>query len=168
MSNLKLFQHNFFLNSRRGIPARKRKKNSLIFGGDEVVSIPVRSPKKKSPVKASNGSSVSPSPSSLSSPKKDAEKEKKEAMLKPVCIVFNGFYAHHRYNRHSSKPSKYLNLCIEGRIFIILSYWFNLYSGVCSHSDERRETAGSSRAWQPGPWAKRKYFGGESWKLYNG
>jgi len=47
--------------NRRGIPARKRKKNSLIFGGDEVVSIPVRSPKKKSPVK---------------SPKKDVEKEK--------------------------------------------------------------------------------------------
>ncbi len=35
----------------RGLPARKRKKNSLIFGGDELVSIPVRSPRKKSPIK---------------------------------------------------------------------------------------------------------------------
>ena len=37
----------------RGIPARKRKKNSLIYGADDLVSIPVRSPKKKlsSPVK---------------------------------------------------------------------------------------------------------------------
>ncbi len=33
--------------NRRGLPARKRKKNSLIYGMDEVVSIPVRSPKKK-------------------------------------------------------------------------------------------------------------------------
>ena len=37
----------------RGIPARKRKKNSLIYGSDDLVSIPVKSPKKKfsSPVK---------------------------------------------------------------------------------------------------------------------
>ena len=34
------------LNS-RGIPARKRKKNSLIYGADDLVSIPVKSPKKK-------------------------------------------------------------------------------------------------------------------------
>jgi len=34
------------LNS-RGIPARKRKKNSLIYGSDEMVSIPTKSPKKK-------------------------------------------------------------------------------------------------------------------------
>ena len=33
--------------NRRGIPARKRKKNSLIFGDDDLVSLPVRSPKKK-------------------------------------------------------------------------------------------------------------------------
>ena len=33
--------------NRRGIPARKRKKNSLIYGSDDVVSIPVKSPKKK-------------------------------------------------------------------------------------------------------------------------
>ena len=26
----------------RGLPARKRKKNSLIFGSDDLVSIPVR------------------------------------------------------------------------------------------------------------------------------
>ena len=34
------------LNS-RGIPARKKKKNSLIYGADDLVSIPVKSPKKK-------------------------------------------------------------------------------------------------------------------------
>ena len=28
--------------NRRGLPARKRKKNSLIFGDDDLVSIPVR------------------------------------------------------------------------------------------------------------------------------
>merc|ERR1711874_872784 len=33
--------------NRRGIPARKRKKNSLIYGSDDLVSIPVRSPKKR-------------------------------------------------------------------------------------------------------------------------
>ena len=34
------------LNS-RGIPARKKKKNSLIYGADDLVSIPVKSPKKR-------------------------------------------------------------------------------------------------------------------------
>ena len=34
------------LNS-RGLPARKRKKNSLIYGADDLVSIPLKSPKKK-------------------------------------------------------------------------------------------------------------------------
>lgn len=38
--------------NRRGLPARKRKKNSLIFGGDEVVTLPQRSPKKKLPAKS--------------------------------------------------------------------------------------------------------------------
>ncbi len=38
------------LNS-RGIPARKRKKNSLIFGDDDLVSLPVRSPRKKTTLK---------------------------------------------------------------------------------------------------------------------
>ena len=33
--------------NRRGVPARKRKKNSLIYGTDDLVSIPVRSPKKR-------------------------------------------------------------------------------------------------------------------------
>ena len=33
--------------NRRGLPARKRKRNSLIFGGDDVVTIPVKSPKKR-------------------------------------------------------------------------------------------------------------------------
>lgn len=31
----------------RGIPARKRKKNSRIYGADDLVTIPVKSPKKK-------------------------------------------------------------------------------------------------------------------------
>jgi len=35
------------LNS-RGIPARKRKKNTRIYGADDLVTIPVKSPKKKS------------------------------------------------------------------------------------------------------------------------
>ena len=35
--------------NRRGIPARKRKKNSLIYGADDFVSIPVKSPKKRGP-----------------------------------------------------------------------------------------------------------------------
>jgi hypothetical protein len=35
--------------NRRGIPARKRKKNSLIYGADDLVSIPVKSPKKRGP-----------------------------------------------------------------------------------------------------------------------
>ena len=41
----------------RGVPARKRKLNSLIYGVDDLVSIPVKSPKKrgsavKTPTKA--------------------------------------------------------------------------------------------------------------------
>jgi hypothetical protein len=28
--------------NRRGLPARKRKKNSLIYGADDVVSIPIK------------------------------------------------------------------------------------------------------------------------------
>lgn len=35
--------------NRRGIPARKRKKNSLIYGADDLVSIPIKSPKKRGP-----------------------------------------------------------------------------------------------------------------------
>jgi len=33
----------------RGIPARKRKLNSLIYGTDDMVSIPIKSPKKRGP-----------------------------------------------------------------------------------------------------------------------
>ena len=43
--------------NRRGVPARKRKLNSLIYGTDDLVSIPVKSPKKrgpKTPVKSSS------------------------------------------------------------------------------------------------------------------
>jgi len=39
-------EHGVELNN-RGIPARKRKKNSLIYGADDLVSIPVKSPKKR-------------------------------------------------------------------------------------------------------------------------
>ena len=35
--------------NKRGIPARKRKLNSLIYGLDDLVSIPVKSPKKRGP-----------------------------------------------------------------------------------------------------------------------
>merc|ERR1711997_1412200 len=35
--------------NKRGIPARKRKLNSLIYGTDDLVSIPVKSPKKRGP-----------------------------------------------------------------------------------------------------------------------
>jgi hypothetical protein len=71
MSPKKPVTANIELN-RRGIPARKRKKNSLIFGGDDLVSIPVKSPvKKKSPLK---------------SPKKDVEKEKPVEEKKPVVV----------------------------------------------------------------------------------
>ncbi len=41
--------------NRRGLPARKRKRNSLIYGADDVVSIPVKSPKRKA---AGNGSAT--------------------------------------------------------------------------------------------------------------
>eukprot|EP00094_Tigriopus_californicus_P000053 TCALIF_00053-PA protein Name:"Similar to LIN9 Protein lin-9 homolog (Homo sapiens)" AED:0.07 eAED:0.07 QI:75/0.2/0.16/1/1/1/6/0/643 len=41
--------------NRRGIPARKRKKNSLIYGQDDLVSIPIKSPKKR----ANNGKTAS-------------------------------------------------------------------------------------------------------------
>ena len=36
--------------NKRGIPARKRKLNSLIYGIDDLVSIPIKSPKKKGQV----------------------------------------------------------------------------------------------------------------------
>ena len=35
--------------NRRGVPARKRKLNSLIYGTDDLVSIPIKSPKKRGP-----------------------------------------------------------------------------------------------------------------------
>lgn len=35
--------------NKRGIPARKRKLNSLIYGTDDLVSIPIKSPKKRGP-----------------------------------------------------------------------------------------------------------------------
>lgn len=47
--------------NRRGIPARKRKKNSLIYGQDDLVSIPIKSPKKR----ANHGSKT---PSNQSTP----------------------------------------------------------------------------------------------------
>jgi hypothetical protein len=58
--------------NRRGVPARKRKKNSLIYGADDLVSIPIRSPKKKTP-KTSNTSSPVSSP----------EKKRPSSTVKP-------------------------------------------------------------------------------------
>ena len=49
--------------NRRGIPARKRKKNSLIYGADDVVSIPVKSPKKRAPKAERSKSESSPAKS---------------------------------------------------------------------------------------------------------
>ena len=49
--------------NRRGIPARKRKKNSLIYGADDVVSIPVKSPKKRAPKTERSKSESSPAKS---------------------------------------------------------------------------------------------------------
>lgn len=43
----------------RGIPARKRKKNSLIYGADDLVNIPIKSPKKRGP-KVERKKGVSP------------------------------------------------------------------------------------------------------------
>ncbi len=54
--------------NRRGIPARKRKKNSLIFGDDDLVSLPVRSPRKKgTPAAAAKQSSSQEQPARNSS-----------------------------------------------------------------------------------------------------
>lgn len=44
--------------NRRGIPARKRKKNSLIYGADDLVSIPIKSPKKRGPKNAAHASAA--------------------------------------------------------------------------------------------------------------
>ena len=53
----------------RGLPARKRKKNSLIFGTDDLVSIPVRSPRKKRDGSAANSRSASASPVKAATPR---------------------------------------------------------------------------------------------------
>ena len=60
--------------NRRGIPARKRKKNSLIYGSDDLVSIPVKSPKKKlgSPSKSLR---ETPTKKSRETPSKNAATE---------------------------------------------------------------------------------------------
>ena len=67
--------------NRRGLPARKRKKNSRIFGVDDVVSIPVRTPKKKSsPLKAK-----SPVKSSTKPPAKTPSKSPSKSAKKPTA-----------------------------------------------------------------------------------
>lgn len=66
------------LNS-RGIPARKRKKNSLIFGDDDLVSIPIKSPRKKAAAAGSRSAHASPlKPSASASPAKRKILEFKE------------------------------------------------------------------------------------------
>ncbi len=59
--------------NRRGLPARKRKRNSLIYGDDEVVSIPVRSPRKKKVVASAEGAA---SPVLKKESKEEEEKDK--------------------------------------------------------------------------------------------
>ena len=56
--------------NKRGIPARKRKKNSLIYGSDDLVSIPVKSPKKKigSPTKSVKSTPSKKTPSKVQRP----------------------------------------------------------------------------------------------------
>ncbi len=61
--------------NRRGVPARKRKLNSLIYGTDELVSIPIKSPKKRGPKGATPNKekpSKAETKSAPSSPKKAA------------------------------------------------------------------------------------------------
>ncbi len=65
--------------NRRGLPARKRKRNSLIYGDDEVVSIPVRSPRKKKVVAAAAAEGDAASPVV----KKESEEEKDKAKKTP-------------------------------------------------------------------------------------
>merc|ERR1711981_301522 len=92
----------------RGVPARKRKLNSLIYGVDDLVSIPVKSPKKrgsavKTPTKA-NGAlqkalgkvakenentekSVTPTKATTTkADKADSETKSKSAPSSPVKI----------------------------------------------------------------------------------
>jgi hypothetical protein len=67
--------------NRRGIPARKRKKNSLIFGDDDLVSLPIRSPRKKAAASATKPANITPQ----SSNKKERQQRPKVAE-KEVCM----------------------------------------------------------------------------------
>ena len=75
----------------RGLPARKRKRNSLIYGTDEVVSIPVRSPKKKSsappsPRKTAPSPKKSqPTPTTRASPQKQQRPERQRRLPRSVA-----------------------------------------------------------------------------------
>jgi hypothetical protein len=74
------------LNS-RGIPARKRKKNSLIFGDDDVISLPAaRSPRKKAAAAAVKAASQVPRQQTPSPP--DIKMEKRcKTEIKEVRFV---------------------------------------------------------------------------------
>lgn len=72
--------------NRRGIPARKRKKNSLIFGDDDLVSLPVRSPRKKAAKPAAPPPPTSP-PASSSRGGKSQKTTAKELKEVPVDIL---------------------------------------------------------------------------------
>ena len=61
--------------NRRGVPARKRKRNSLIYGQDDLVSIPVKSPKKRGPKNPSELATASSSTAAISSPSMETPKE---------------------------------------------------------------------------------------------
>ncbi|XP_040580697.1 protein lin-9 homolog [Lepeophtheirus salmonis] len=82
--------------NRRGIPARKRKKNSLIYGTDDLVSIPIRSPRKRGPknpkneeskiVESVSGRKKKPTSTSSSPAPTPTKPEKKNGLFSPSPI----------------------------------------------------------------------------------
>jgi hypothetical protein len=79
--------------NRRGLPARKRKLNSLIYGSDDLVSIPIKSPKKRGPktpiksnvdvdVEAADNSAEDLADSLPSSPVKSPSKKKAKKVVR--------------------------------------------------------------------------------------
>ncbi|CAB4059726.1 unnamed protein product [Lepeophtheirus salmonis] len=85
--------------NRRGIPARKRKKNSLIYGTDDLVSIPIRSPRKRGPknpkneeskiVESVSGRKKKPTSTSSSPAPTPTKPEKKNGLFSPSPIKKN-------------------------------------------------------------------------------
>ena len=87
----------------RGIPARKRKKNSLIYGADDLVSIPVKSPKKRGP-KPESQQSVRKTPSKAVSPSPPSSLQstptKRQRLEKPTKkILLNSAKKEQRYDK---------------------------------------------------------------------